>query len=308
MRLHYNVIVRRSETRGSLLGLLGVLAFSLTLPATRAAVADLDGTIVGLGRALVAGALAAMLLAIKREPFPARRQVRSLLVVALGVVVGFPLLSALALVSVPSTHGAIFVGLLPLSTAIMAVVRGGERPTPAFWAVALVGIAIVVAFGISIGGGQLQAADLLLLGAIVAAGIGYAEGGRLAREMGGWRVVSWALVLAAPALVVPVGLAIREHGLDAAAPAWIGFAYVSGVSMFLAFFVWFQGLAEAGIARVGQLQLVQPILTLGWAALLLGEQISMATLAAALGVIVTVAVGRRTRVESQRTGRDASRS
>ncbi|MEJ7747842.1 MAG: DMT family transporter [Candidatus Limnocylindrales bacterium] len=281
-----------------LLGLIGVLCFSLTLPATRVAVAELDGTVVGLGRAIVAGLLAAALLVIRRERRPSRDQVRSLFVVGFGVVVGFPLLSALALTSVPAAHGAVVVGLLPLSTALMAVVRGRERPGGAFWLATAVGVGVVLVFGLTIGAGQLQPADLLLVGAVVAGGLGYAEGGRLAREMDGWRVICWALVLVAPLIVVPVGVAVASHGIAASAAAWLSFAYVSVVSMFLAFFAWYQGLAEGGIARVGQLQLLQPVLTLGWAVLLLHESVGLTTLAAALGIMATVAVGRRSVVRT----------
>ncbi|MGI8533723.1 MAG: DMT family transporter [Candidatus Limnocylindrales bacterium] len=290
----------RPQTRALLLGLVGVLAFSLSLPATRAAVADLDSTVVGLGRALVAAALAAGVLIIRRDRPPTVAQLRSLIVVAGGVVIGFPLLTSAALVSVPSAHGAVVVGLLPLSTAIAAVFRGGERPSLAFWMASLVGVAVVIALGITIGGGTLHLADLLLLGAVVAGGIGYAEGGRLAREMGGWRVVSWALIVAAPVLLVPVVLAAARAGLEASPSAWVGFAYISVVSMYLGFFAWYRALAEGGIARVGQLQLAQPVLTLVWSALLLGESIGLPTMLAAVGVIGTVAIGRRTRVDERR--------
>lgn len=286
----------RAETRGLLLGSVGVLAFSLSLPATRAAVADLDSTVVGLGRALVAASLAAGVLIVRRERLPTLPQLRSLVIVAAGVVIGFPLLTSMALVSVPAAHGAVVVGLLPLSTAVAAVVRGGERPSFAFWVASLVGVAVVVALGITIGGGSLHIADLLLLGAVVAGGIGYAEGGRLAREIGGWRVVSWALIVAAPVLFLPVGLAAARTGLEASPSAWAGFAYISVVSMYLGFFAWYRALAEGGIARIGQLQLAQPVLTLVWSALLLGESIGLPTMLAALGVIGTVALGRRTRV------------
>jgi len=159
---------------------------------------------------------------------------------------------------------------------------------------------IGIVIGITIGGGTLHLADLLLLGAVVAGGIGYAEGGRLAREMGGWRVVSWALIVAAPVLLVPVVLAAVRTGLEASPSAWVGFAYISVVSMYLGFFAWYRALAEGGIARVGQLQLAQPVLTLGWSALLLGESIGLPTMLAAVGVIGTVAIGRRTRVDERR--------
>jgi drug/metabolite transporter (DMT)-like permease len=277
---------------GYLWGLLGVLAFSFTLPATKAAVPELGGTVVGLGRAIVAALLAAALLLALREKPPAREYWGSLVIVALGVVVGFPLLTAFALQHVPAAHGAVVVGLLPALTAVMAVLRGGERPPLAFWLACGAGVVAVLIFAVVQGAGRPQAADLLLLGAVLAAAIGYAEGGRLARELGGWRVICWALLLAAPVLIVPVAFAVMQQGLSASPKAWLGFAYVSVVSMFLGFFAWYRGLALGGIARVGQIQLVQPVLTLLWAALFLGEVIDLPTVLAAILVVASVALTR----------------
>ena len=280
---------------GFVWGGLGVLAFSLTLPATRLAVAEIDGTLVGLGRALVAAGLAGLVLAWRREPLPTRAQWRGLALVAAGVVVGFPLLASWALERVEAAHGAVLTGLLPIATAAGGALLAGERPSRAFWLVSLLGLAAVLAFGASMGGGTLQPADLLLLGAVAAAGLGYAEGGRLARELGGWQVICWALLLSAPFLLVPVGLRLAAGGLAPGPLAWAGFLYVSLVSMFLGFFAWYRGLARGGIARVGQLQLAQPVLTLGWSVLLLGERVGLATILAAGAVVGCVALGRRVR-------------
>ncbi|MCC7023035.1 MAG: DMT family transporter [Thermomicrobiales bacterium] len=293
---------------GYLLGFLGVLAFSVTLPATRAAVPELGGTTVGLGRAIVAALLAAALLVARRERPPGRRYWGGLAIVALGVVIGFPLLSAIALEFVPASHGAVVVGLLPAMTAVMAVARGGERPPLAFWLACLAGVVAVLIFAAVQGAGRPQAADLLLLVAVLAAGIGYAEGGKLSRDLGGWQVICWALLLAAPLLVVPVGLSIARHGLSASSGAWLGFAYVAVVSMFLGFFAWYRGLALGGIARVGQMQLLQPVLTLIWAALFLGEAIDLPTALAALLVVASVALTRlswRAGGDAHRPGREA---
>lgn len=281
------------EASGLLFGSLGVLSFSLTLPATKLAVADLDGTFVGLGRALVAAALAAIVLAVRRERVPSPAQLRGLVVVAAGVVIGFPLLSAWAIERVPAAHGAVLTGLMPLATALMAAARAGERPSRAFWLVSLAGLGAVLLFAASMGGGAPQLADLLLLAAMAAAGLGYAEGGRLSRELGGWQVICWALVISAPVNAGPVLLSAVAHGVSAGPAAWLGFAYVSVVSMLLGFFAWYRGLAAGGIARVGQLQLAQPVLTLGWSVLLLGETVSLPTVAAAVAVVATVALGRR---------------
>ncbi|HEY0738115.1 MAG TPA: DMT family transporter [Herpetosiphonaceae bacterium] len=285
-----------STTAGWFYGLLGMLSFSLTLPATRVAVAELNPIFVGLGRALVAAALAAILLKLTQQPVPSRSQIKSLLLVAAGVVVGFPILSAWALRIVPASHGAIMLGLLPLATVIAGVLRAGDRPSRGFWAASSAGSSVVIVFAIVSGGGHIQGADLALLVAVIAAAIGYAEGARLAREIGSWQVICWALLIAAPFLLVPVGLTLLR-GVHGSPSAWIGFAYVSVFSMFLGFFAWYRGLALGGVARVGQLQLLQPFFTLGASALLLGEQITPATILVALVVAVIVALGRKARVD-----------
>jgi drug/metabolite transporter (DMT)-like permease len=288
--------------RGLLAGGIGVLVFSWTLPATRLAVPELGGTFVGLGRALVAAALAAAYLAWSRPPMPPRDAWASLALVAAGVVVGFPLLSALAMGHVPASHGAVLTGALPLATAAAAVLRAGERPGLRFWLAAVGGFAAVVTFALLEGGGRAGPGDLLLLGAVAAAGLGYAEGGRLARTMGGGPVVAWALVLSAPFLAVPVWLAARDLPPAPSAGAWLAFGYVSAFSMFLGFFAWYRGLALGGVARVGQLQLAQPVLTLLWSALLLGEPLrpSFFLFAAAVSACVLAGVRARVRPASSR--------
>lgn len=282
----------RGELTGYALGFLGILAFSMTVPATRASVPELGTVVVGLGRALVAALLAAGFLLLTRDGRPDRRHWRGLAIVALGVVVGFPICTSLALAHVPAAHAAVVVGLLPAVTAVMAAVRSGERPPPAFWAACGVGVLAVCAFAVAEGAGRPTGADALLLVAIVLAGLGYSEGGRLARELGGARVICWALLIAAPFLAAPVALAIVRDGVSAGPKAWLGFGYVSVVSMFLAFFAWYRGLALGGVARVGQVQLAQPVLSLLWAALLLGEEIGRWTAAASLLVVGSVALTR----------------
>jgi drug/metabolite transporter (DMT)-like permease len=284
------------ETRGLLLGGLGILGFSLTLPMTRLAVAELDPIVVGLGRALVAALLAAIVLAIRRQPFPGRRHLPSLAVVAGGAIVGFPLFSSLAMRQVPASHGAVVTGLIPLVTVAIATLRGHERPSPAFWCAAGAGSLAVVAFALAESGWSLRAADGLLLVAVVVCGFGYAEGGRLAREIGGGNVVLWALLLSVPMAAVPVTRVLLLHGAHASLRAWAAFSYTSVISVFLAFWIWYRGLALGGVARVSQIQLLQAFLTLGWAALLLHEPITHRTLITAAIVVATVAVGRRTAV------------
>lgn len=285
--------VMTQETRGMWLGTVGVAIFSLTLPFTRMAVAELNPVLVALGRAVVAAACAGLLLWWMRAPRPTQAQLRALFITALGVVVGFPVLSSIAMRTVPASHGAIVIGILPLATALVGALRFGERPSAGFWAAALTGSGIVIAFALWQGGGSLHAADFALLGAVVAAAIGYAEGGRLSQMMGGQQVISWALVLSMPVLL-PVTIWLGWHyGINASAKAWIGFGYVSLFSMFIGFFFWYKGLALGGIARVGQVQLLQPFLTLLGAALILGEALEANNFLFAVAVIAVVAAGRR---------------
>ena len=279
--------------RGLLYGLLGVACFSLTLPATRIAVTGLDPVFVGLGRAVVAALLGAVALVATRSPWPGRALLPRIAIVAGGVIVGFPLFTALAMRHVPASHGAIVIGVLPLATALAGAWLAHERPAPAFWLCSVAGSAVVVTFALWRGGGTLQLADLLLLAAVAAAAIGYAEGGRLARTLGGWQVISWALVLAAPLVLLPTLWVVDVRIVSAAPAAWAGFAYVSVVSMFLGFFAWYRGLALGGIAVVGQTQLLQPFLTLFASALLLGEPLDPATFVAAGLVVVAIGLARR---------------
>ncbi len=285
----------RDRRAGLLWGFVGVASFSLTLPATRVAVATLDPVFVGLGRAVIAALLAAIVLVASRSAWPRRALVPRLAIVAAGVVVGFPLFSAWALRYVPAAHGAVVIGLLPLATAMAGAWIAHERPSRLFWLCATLGSSVVVGFALWQGGGAPHPADLLLVLAVVSAAIGYAEGGRLSRTMPGWQVICWALVLAAPVVAIPTAFAIDARLLSAPVSAWIGFAYVSVVSMFLGFFAWYHGLALGGIATVGQVQLVQPFLTIFASAWLLGERVDMATYVAAALVIASIAAGRRAR-------------
>jgi drug/metabolite transporter (DMT)-like permease len=281
-----------------LLGLIGVAIFSLTLPFTRLAVRELDPLFLTLGRAMGAAVLAAGWLRMRRVTLPGRAALRPLTIVALGCVLGFPLLSSLAMRSVPASHGAVLAGMLPLATALYAALRGYERPSNGFWLVALLGSGLVVAFALSQGGGALQPADLLMFGAIVSAAAGYAEGGRLARTLGGQETICWALVLAfVPATLL---LLVLEGGqlrhLAAGPVSWAAFGYVTVFSMFIGFFFWYRGLALGGVARVGQVQLLQPFLSLAGAAIFLGEPLLLTNVGFALAVIATVALGRRMQV------------
>ncbi len=281
-----------------MLGSLGVLAFSFSLPATRLAVAGMDPWFVAFGRAVVAAVLAIAYLGLTRAPMPSRSQLLRLAVVAFGVVVGFPLFTSLALVTQTASHGAVAVALLPAATAVFAVLRAGERPSRVFWLASGGGLLAVLGFFVVAGGagGGFEPADLLLLAAILACALGYAEGGALSRELGGARTICWALVVSLP-VTVPVTAASLALGDFAKvnASSLFGFGYVSAISMFLGFFAWYAGLARGGVARIGQLQLVQPVLTLLWSALFLGEHPGIAAVGAAVIVLICVALTQRAR-------------
>ncbi len=292
---------RRLSRGGLLWGFLGVLAFSFTLPFTRIAVGSFDPLMVGAGRAVVAALLAGVVLAVTRTRMPPRRLWPRILVVAGGVVVGFPLLTSFALQTAPASHGAVVIGLLPAATAVVAVLRARERPSRMFWVAALAGTAAVIVFTVIASGGLggLHLSDALLVGAVAAAAIGYAEGGLLSREIGSWQVICWALVAAAPVMVALTGFSLAAHPLDVTTvppAAWISFAYVALFSMFLGFFAWYRGLAIGPIATVSQIQLVQPVLTLVWAALLLGEELTPLTIAGAVAVVACAFLAVRSRV------------
>ncbi|WP_191830957.1 DMT family transporter [Pseudomonas fluorescens] len=284
------------ENTGMALGLLGVIIFSLTLPMTRIVVQELHPLLNGLGRALLAAIPAAALLFWRREKWPTWQQIKGLSLVALGVILGFPVFSAWAMQTVPASHGALVNGLQPLCVAFYAAWLSHERPSKAFWACAALGSALVLVYAMIMGAGQIQAGDLLMLAAIAVGGLGYAEGGRLAREMGGWQVICWALVLASPLLIGPVVYLALQHQGPVSAQAWWAFGYVSLFSQFIGFFAWYAGLALGGIARVSQIQLLQIFFTIAFSALFFGEQVEPITWVFAAGVIGTVVLGRKTRV------------
>lgn len=288
------------ETRGMLLGLLGVVIFSLTLPMTRIVVAEMSPFLNGLGRALTASVLAGALLWWRREKWPTRAQLKSLAVVSLGVIVAFPVFSAWALRTIPASHGAVVNGLLPFFTAIYAFVLGGERPSRGFWGCALLGSLLVAAFALREGGGAPRPADGLMLLAVAIGALGYAEGGKLAKTMGGWQVICWALVVSAPVLVLPVGWLAWQQSTPISLKAWLAFGYVSVFSQFLGFFAWYAGLAMGGIARVGQVQLLQIFFTIGLSALFFGEKVDALTWAFAVAVVATVAIGQQMKIGTAR--------
>ena len=274
-------------------GLLGVVIFSASLPATRVAVEGFPPLFLTAARAVIAALLGAALLALLRQARPARRDLASLAIVALGVVVGFPLLTALALQHITSAHSIVFIGLLPLATAIFAVLRGAERPQPLFWLFSILGSASVGGFALSNDGSVSLTGDLLMVAAVILCGLGYAEGAVLSRRLGGWQVISWALLLASPLMLLLAALTWPSSWQGIAAPAWIGLGYVSVFSMLIGFVFWYRGLALGGIASVGQLQLLQPFLGLALAGLLLHEQVAWTMVLATGLVVVCVGFARR---------------
>lgn len=278
----------KNTTGGWINGFIGVLIFSGSLPATRAAVIDLSPFFVTFARASIAGVLALSALLIFKEKYPTKKQFIHLIIVALGVVIGFPLLSALALQYVTSAHSLVFLGLLPLTTAIFGVLRGGERPRPAFWIFSVLGSLLVIGYAISKGRSASFAGDIFMLAAIILCALGYAEGAKLSKSLGGWQVISWALILSLPIMLPLLFFTLPESGQAVGISAWIGLAYVAIFSMFIGFIFWYRGLAQGGIAAVAQLQLLQPFFGLALAATLLHEQVSIGMLGVTLGVILCV--------------------
>jgi drug/metabolite transporter (DMT)-like permease len=282
-----------NSTSGWINGLIGVVIFSGSLPATRVAVLEFDPVFLTVARATIAAVLALCLLWLFKEKRPARQQLIPLIIVAMGVVIGFPLLTALALQYVTSAHSIVFVGLLPLATAVFGVLRGGEQPRAAFWIFSVLGSLLVVGFALSQGLTASPQGDILMLLAILACGLGYAEGAKLSRTLGGWQVISWALVLSLPVVAVLSWMRMPASFTGISTPAWFSLAYVSLFSMLIGFVFWYRGLAQGGIAAVGQLQLLQPFFGLTLAATLLHEQVSLGMLGVTVAVILCVAGAKK---------------
>lgn len=286
----------KNETQAYLWGLLGVASFGLTLPATKAAVPLFGFVTVGVGRAVIAGILGLVLLMATRSKIPTQQQLLRLAIVALGVVFGFPFFSAYAMRSVPASHGAIIIGLIPLFTALFGVLLAKEKPSVGYWIAGVVGSATIVSYSIYIGGGVLHIADVALLLAVFSAAIGYTEGARLAKELGSWRVICYALVISLP-VSLPITLLYTEINAQYnAPPAWIGFIYLSLISMFLGFFAWYKGLQMGGIAKIGQVQLLQPFVTFFASSILFREQISPLMFLVLAIVLISVHLGRKAKV------------
>ncbi|MFD6432887.1 DMT family transporter [Streptomyces venezuelae] len=280
---------------GTLMAALGVIAFSLTFPSTAWGLEGIGPwsfvTLRGVLSALVAGGC----LLVLRVAVPDRRHWAGLAVVGAGVVVGFPLLTTLALQTSTTAHAAVVVGLLPLTTAVFSAIRTGARPSRTFWAAALAGAAAVIGFTVQQSGGALSTADLYLFGALLICAAGYTEGGRLAREMPGWQVIGWALILCLPLNVAGAALALPHESFHLTGHSTAGLLYAALGSQFLGLVVWYRGMAAIGVPKASQLQLAQPLLTLVWSVFLLGEHLPVAAPLTAAAVLVCIAVTQRAR-------------
>ena len=271
-----------------MLALIGVVSFSLTLPSTALALRGFGPWTVAGGRCVIAAVIAICCLSAARVPLPDRKHWPGIAVVAGGCVLGFPILTTLALRVSTSSHSAVVVGLLPLLTAIVGARRARQRQSRRFWLAAAVGAVAVLTFTVLQSHGAPSVADLLLFAALVVCAFGYAEGGRLARDMPGWQVIAWALVFALPVTVPITAVALVTEPIRPDLSAVLGLAYIAVISQFGGFVVWYRGLAELGVARASQLQLAQPLLTLTWSVLLLGE--SLPTLAPVTAVVVLLCI------------------
>lgn len=282
-------ISKEQALSGWINGFIGVLLFSGSMPATKLAVMDMDPIFVTIARAGIAGILALSVLLIYKEKRPAKDQIFPLILVSIGCVIGFPLLSALALQYLTSAHSIVFLGMLPLATAIFGVFRGGERPHPVFWFFSIVGSLLVIGYAVAQGISASPVGDILMLVAVILCGMGYAEGAKLSKTLGGWQVISWALVLSLPLMLPLFFIYFPDNIQEVTVNGWVGLAYISLFSMFIGFIFWYKGLAQGGITTVGQLQLLQPFFGLALAAYFLHEQVSMGMLGITVGVILCVA-------------------
>ena len=281
------------ESKGMLIGFIGILIFSLTLPVSKITLLSFNPYFIAFGRATLAGAVALAYLIYKNEHAPTKVDFVKFVVIALGVVFGFPIFTTVAMTHGSSSHGAVILGMMPLATTVIGVLRFKERPSLGFWLVSLLGAGLVVLYALLKNSGSFTYVDgLLVLGGISAC-IGYVEGGELSRRMNPRAVISWALVISLPLNILMTYLTYQQDYINAGAIAWSSFIYLSLFPMFLGFFFWYEGLAIGGIARVSQVQLMQPFCTLVAASILLGDSLTMMNLIFAVLVVSTVMLGRR---------------
>lgn len=281
------------ETKGMIYGFLGIIAFGLTLPMTKMITPYLNPIFIGLGRSTFAAIIALILLLIYINNIPTRKQIYKLGIVSIGVVVGFPVFTAVAMQSVPASHGAIVIGILPLFTAISGSIIAKEKPSLYFWLLSLIGTGLVVFYTLLQGSGSFHKADIYLFMAVLFVSVGYAVGGKLSKEMGGWQVICWAIVISFPFIVLPTIYYAPKNILNLSISTYIGFLYLSLISQLLGFFLWYKGLSIGGIARVSQVQLLQIFITIIASYLLLEEVIDTKMILFAVLVVLTVGAGKK---------------
>lgn len=286
------------ETKGMLIGFIGVAIFSLTLPFTRIAVQEMNPLYISFGRGVIAGLCGMILLLATQSPLPTKTQVKKILITAFGVVYGFPTFTSLAMKTLPSAHSGIVLGILPLAMSVMGAIRFHEKPSKAFWITAVIGTLLVLVYSLIDGAGGLALGDVWLLLAIITAAIGYSEGGKLSEEMGAIKVISWAMAITLP-INIPAAFIFANTSLADLSPiVLISFLYLGLFSAFIGFFFWYKGIALGGVARVGQVQLLQPFLTLIGAYYLLNEPITLLNIVFAIAVLAVVLIGRKTKIRS----------
>ena len=285
------------ETLGLVVGTIGVVIFGVTLPMTRIAVISFDPWFVTMGRAVLAGGIALLVLAIVKPPLLSRSELIKLVSAAIFVVGGFPAFVSFAMKSVPAAHGGVVLGILPLIVALLGALTAGERPSIAFWVSALLGAALVIGFSLRDGGGSLDWNDFLLIGAVLSAAFGYTILADLTKTRSGWEVISWVVVVSLPVTLPVAYLASPTNFSSIPARHWGAFLYLGLMSQYIGFFFWNAGLAMGGQARVSQTQLLQTFVTLAFAAWINGEAIDLMTWFFAVAVVAVVLVGRKARIE-----------
>ena len=281
------------ETKGMLIGFVGILVFSLTLPISKIAVVSFSPYFIAFGRASLAGLVALVYLSYKKVAFPSKTDLAKLAVIAMGVVFGFPIFTTVAMKEGSSSHGAVILGMMPLATTVIGVIRFKERPSIGFWLVSMLGAGLVITYAFLKGSGSFTYIDgLLVLGGICAC-IGYVEGGELSRKMNPRTVISWALVISLPINLVMTYFTFSSSYLNADVIAWTSFVYLSLFPMYLGFFFWYEGLAIGGIARVSQVQLIQPFCTLLASSFFLGDHLTAMNMVFAFLVVSTVILSKQ---------------
>ncbi|MDC1134229.1 DMT family transporter [Alphaproteobacteria bacterium] len=285
------------ETKGMLIGFVGIAIFSLTLPFTQMAVNEMSPFFLAFGRASIAGIFALILLLFNKSKFPNRVQIKKLIIIVVGVVYGFPIFTSIAMTTLPSSHSGIVLGILPLAMSLFAAIKYKEKPSLSFWLTSIFGTFMVISYTFMDNDGSLMIEDLWLLFAILFAAIGYSEGGKLSKEMGSIAVISWALVISLPLNLFASYVFYETSYATISFQAFMSLMYVGLFSMFIGFFFWYKGIAIGGISRVGQVQLIQPFLTIIGAYFLTNEKITFLNILFALIVLIVIIIGRRTKID-----------